>query len=57
MRRAAELIESLRSGTGAGWSSADLPLIDEARDLVDGPPEKVYGHLGTDEARQLTEME
>ncbi|MGP5714496.1 HelD family protein [Brachybacterium tyrofermentans] len=52
-----ELIETLRTGAEAGWSSADLPLLDEARSLVDGPPEKVYGHVVVDEAQQLTEME
>lgn len=53
----AELIESVRSRAESGWSSADLPLLDEARALVDGPPEQVYGHVVVDEAQQLTEME
>ncbi|MGO2048292.1 MAG: HelD family protein [Brachybacterium tyrofermentans] len=53
----AELIDSAGSRAGEGWSSADLPLLDEARALVDGPPAKVYGHLVVDEAQQLTEME
>ena len=53
----AGVIASVGSRTGEGWSSADLPLIDEARALVDGPPEKVYGHVVVDEAQQLTEME
>ena len=53
----AEVIASARSRVGEGWSSADLPLLDEARELVDGPPERVYGHVVVDEAQQLTEME
>lgn len=52
-----EVIASVLSRAGEGWSSADLPLLDEARALVDGPPEKVYGHVVVDEAQQLTEME
>ena len=51
------LIRTFRTGAETGWSSADLPLLDEARSLVDGPPEKVYGHVVVDEAQQLTEME
>lgn len=53
----AEVIASAGSRAAEGWSSADLPLLDEARALVDGPPEKVYGHVVVDEAQQLTEME
>src|SRR5699024_1172188 len=37
----AELIAPLRAGAEAGWSRADLPLLDEARALVDGSPENV----------------
>lgn len=39
------------------WSNADLPLLDEVRALVDGLPEKTYGHIVVDEAQQLSEME
>lgn len=53
----AEVVAAVGSREGEGWSSADLPLLDEARALVDGPPEKVYGHVVVDEAQQLTEME
>ncbi|ATG56651.1 DNA helicase [Brachybacterium ginsengisoli] len=53
----AEVIASFGSRAGERWSSADLPLLDEARALVDGLPEKVYGHVVVDEAQQLTEME
>jgi hypothetical protein len=41
---------------GRGWSDADLPLLDEARTLVDGPPHR-YGHLIVDEAQDLTPMQ
>ena len=39
-----------------GWSDADLPLIDEARALVTGPPQQ-YGHVIVDEAQDLTPMQ
>jgi DNA helicase IV len=41
---------------GAGWSAADLPLLDEARSLLDGPPH-AYGHVIVDEAQDLTPMQ
>src|SRR3954447_20074905 len=41
---------------GRGWSEADLPLIDEARALLDGPPEQ-HGHVIVDEAQDLTPMQ
>lgn len=47
----ASLITTFHAGAETGWSSADLPLLDEARSLVDGPPGKVYGHLVVDEAQ------
>jgi DNA helicase IV len=40
-----------------GWSSADLALLDEARALIDGLPEAIYGHIVVDEAQQLSEMQ
>jgi DNA helicase IV len=40
-----------------GWSSADLALLDEARTLIDGLPETIYGHIVVDEAQQLSEMQ
>ncbi|MFT3716295.1 MAG: AAA family ATPase [Gordonia sp. (in: high G+C Gram-positive bacteria)] len=41
---------------GDGWTVADLALLDEARALVDGPPDITYGHIVVDEAQQLSEM-
>jgi DNA helicase IV len=41
---------------GTGWSDGDLPLLDEARTLIDGPPH-VYGHAIVDEAQDLTPMQ
>jgi len=39
-----------------GWSDSDLPLLDEARALLDGSPKR-YGHLIVDEAQDLTPMQ
>jgi DNA helicase IV len=41
---------------GRGWSDADLPLIDEARALLEGPPQQ-HGHVIVDEAQDLTPMQ
>jgi DNA helicase IV len=38
------------------WSEHDLPLIDEARMLVDGAP-RGYGHVIVDEAQDLSPMQ
>lgn len=38
------------------WSEHDLPLLDEARALLEGPP-RVYGHVIVDEAQDLTPMQ
>src|SRR5256714_5864674 len=38
------------------WSQHDLPLVDVARTLVDGPP-RAYGHVIVDEAQDLTPMQ
>ena len=40
----------------AGWSEADLPLLDEARALLLGTPHQ-YGHVIVDEAQDLTPMQ
>ncbi|MET0609044.1 MAG: UvrD-helicase domain-containing protein, partial [Gaiellaceae bacterium] len=40
----------------SGWSDADLPLLDEARAILDGPPTH-YGHVIVDEAQDLTPMQ
>jgi DNA helicase IV len=45
-RRAAEL----------RWSEHDLPLLDEARTLVDGRP-RAFGHVIVDEAQDLSPMQ
>jgi DNA helicase IV len=48
----------LRPEPGDGtWTPADLALLDEARALIDGPPERVYGHIVVDEAQELSEMQ
>lgn len=47
----------LRRRPGAPWTDADVPLLDEAASLVDGPPEHVFGHVVVDEAQELTAMQ
>ncbi|MFJ6616585.1 HelD family protein [Kitasatospora sp. NPDC091335] len=42
---------------GAPWTDADLPLLDEAASLVDGPPGRTFGHVVVDEAQELTAMQ
>jgi DNA helicase IV len=41
---------------GAGWSDADVPLLDEAHALV-GEPARTYDHVIVDEAQDLTPMQ
>jgi DNA helicase IV len=48
--------QALLRRTRAAWSDADLPLIDEARALLDGPPTR-FGHVIVDEAQDLTPMQ
>jgi DNA helicase IV len=45
-RRAADLV----------WSDHDVPLLDEARALLDGAP-RSYGHVIVDEAQDLSPMQ
>jgi DNA helicase IV len=40
----------------AGWSTSDVPLLDECDALVNGPPPR-YGHAVVDEAQDLSAME
>jgi DNA helicase IV len=41
---------------GAGWSDADVPLLDEAHALI-GSPARTYDHVIVDEAQDLTPMQ
>jgi DNA helicase IV len=41
---------------GAGWSEADIPLLDAAHALVGDPP-RVYDHVIVDEAQDLSPMQ
>ena len=47
---------SVTKGSRRGWSDADLPLLDEARALLLGEPQR-YGHVIVDEAQDLTPMQ
>jgi DNA helicase IV len=40
----------------AGWSTADVPLLDECDALVNGAPQR-FGHAVVDEAQDLSAME
>ncbi|MCF3128956.1 HelD family protein [Streptomyces olivochromogenes] len=51
-----ERSRSLRA-PGGGWSEADAALLDEAAALIDGPPDRVFGHVVVDEAQDLTAMQ
>ncbi|MFC5667800.1 HelD family protein [Kitasatospora misakiensis] len=42
---------------GAPWTDADLPLLDEAASLLDGPPERTFGHVVVDEAQEFTALQ
>ncbi|MFI6425962.1 HelD family protein [Promicromonospora sp. NPDC050880] len=44
-------------GGEAAWTTAHLPLLDEAAHLLDGPPARTYGHVVVDEAQELTPMQ
>jgi DNA helicase IV len=46
----------LRSGRGKGWAESDVPLVDEARALLEGP-DRPHGHLIVDEVQDLTPMQ
>ena len=48
--------QALLARARRGWSDADLPLVDEARTLIHGPPQ-AYGHVILDEAQDLTPMQ
>jgi DNA helicase IV len=41
---------------GQAWSDGDIPLLDEARTVLEAPP-RAYGHVIVDEAQDLTPMQ
>ncbi|HET9380708.1 MAG TPA: ATP-dependent DNA helicase, partial [Streptomyces sp.] len=43
--------------SGGPWTEADVPLLDEAASLIDGPPQRTYGYVVVDEAQELTAMQ
>ncbi|MFF9127817.1 HelD family protein [Streptomyces sp. NPDC014889] len=60
-RRLPSLTDNERSrlvrSPDAPWTDADVPLLDEAAELVDAPTERTFGHVVVDEAQELTAME
>ena len=48
--------QKLLARRGAGWSDADVPLLDEARALLAAAPHR-YGHVIVDEAQDLSPMQ
>ncbi|MEU6218291.1 ATP-dependent DNA helicase [Streptomyces sp. NPDC047022] len=42
---------------GTGWTDADAALLDEAAYVLDGLPERTFGHVVVDEAQELTPMQ
>ncbi|GAB7184953.1 ATP-binding domain-containing protein [Kitasatospora sp. Ki12] len=53
----AEERQQLLRTADAPWTGADLPLLDEAAALADGPPERAFGHVVVDEAQELSAMQ
>ncbi|HTN78934.1 MAG TPA: hypothetical protein VMK16_04595, partial [Acidimicrobiales bacterium] len=49
------LRKSVGSASSEPWTTADIPLIDEAEAFIAGPPRK-YGHIVVDEAQDLSAM-
>lgn len=54
---AEDVVSAIALSAQSDWSIADLAILDEARALIDGPPEETYGHIVVDEAQQLSEMQ
>src|SRR5258707_6274200 len=50
------LRDRLKRTADLRWSQHDLPLLDVARTLIDGPP-RAYGHVIVDEAQDLSPMQ
>ncbi|MDY0812230.1 HelD family protein [Kitasatospora purpeofusca] len=53
----AEERQVLLRAPGAPWTDADLPLLDEASALLDGPPARTFGHVVVDEAQEFTALQ
>jgi DNA helicase IV len=48
--------DAIRRARSANWTTSDLALLDEARDLLEGHT-STYGHVVVDEAQDLSPMQ
>ncbi|MEU5693281.1 UvrD-helicase domain-containing protein [Actinosynnema sp. NPDC020468] len=55
-RVVADLVADLPGGQEDGWSTADVPLLDEAAALIGRGHRATFGHVVVDEAQELSEM-
>jgi DNA helicase IV len=51
-----QVVSDLLGERDDGWSAADVPLLDEAADLLGQGTGPVFGHVVVDEAQELSEM-
>ncbi|MFI5592222.1 HelD family protein [Amycolatopsis sp. NPDC051758] len=51
-----QVVSDLLGERDDGWSAADVPLLDEAADLLGEGTGPVFGHVVVDEAQELSEM-
>jgi hypothetical protein len=52
-----DVVSDLLSVPAGAWSSADIPLLDEAATLIGQSGVVTFGHVVVDEAQELSEMD